>query len=255
MTDEATNIRAIRAAGVAGLVFAALMTTSLALFRAEPAGGDRSRGRYSRRRQGASGSLALYLVPFAGIAFVWFLAALRRRIGRLEDQFFATVFLASGLLFVAMLFATGAVGQRGSGRRAARERIPSNQAVFEFGRVLAETLFYVFAVKMAAAFMLVSSTIGRRTGFLPRWFIVVGLVAGIVMLFSISFFEVLAVIFPAWVAIVSVLSCCAPRQDALGGRPGPCRSEVDAQGPPGAPVAGLVAGPDSDFELVGRASR
>ena len=51
---------------------------------------------------------ALYLVPFAGIAFLWFLAALRRRIGRLEDQFFSTVFLGSGLMFVAMLFAASA---------------------------------------------------------------------------------------------------------------------------------------------------
>lgn len=203
MTDDATNIRAIRAAGVAGLVFAALMTTSLALFRANPP-----------EVTGAAGGVpvgfrdmwlvALYLIPFAGIAFVWFLAALRRRIGRLEDQFFATVFLASGLLFVAMLFATGAAASAA----VAAGRVgtdPVNQAVFEFGRVLAETLFYVFAVKMAAAFMLVSSTIGRRTGFLPRWFIVAGVVAGVVMLFSISFFEVLALIFPAWVAVVSVL--------------------------------------------------
>jgi hypothetical protein len=203
MTDEATSIRAIRAAGVAGLVFAALMTTSLALFRVNPPDAT-----------GAAGGIpvgardvwlvALYLIPFAGIAFVWFLAALRRRIGRLEDQFFATVFLASGLLFVAMLFATGAAASAAvaAGRLGSD---PVNQAVFEFGRVLAETLFYVFAVKMAAAFMLVSSTIGRRTGFLPPWFVVAGLVAGVVMLFSITFFEVLALIFPAWVAVVSIL--------------------------------------------------
>jgi len=203
MPDEATDMRALRAAGVAGLIFAALMTTSLALFRVNPPDAA-----------GAAGGipvgareiwlLALYLIPFAGIAFVWFLAALRRRIGRLEDQFFATVFLGSGLLFVAMLFATGAAASAG----VAAGRIgtdPVNQAVFEFGRVLAETFFYVFAVKMAAAFMLVSSGIGRRTGFLPRWFIVAGLVAGVVMLFSITFFEVLALIFPAWVAVVSVL--------------------------------------------------
>jgi hypothetical protein len=203
MTDDATNIRAIRAAGVAGLVFAALMTTSLALFRANPpdatgAGGGVPVGVMD------TWLVALYLIPFAGIAFVWFLAALRRRIGRLEDQFFATVFLASGLLFVAMLFATGAAASA----TVAAGRVgtdPVNQAVFEFGQVLAETLFYVFAVKMAAAFMLVSSTIGRRTGFLPRWFVVAGLVAGTVMLFSISFFELLAVIFPVWVAVVSIL--------------------------------------------------
>ena len=48
--------------------------------------------------------LALDVVPFAGIAFLWFIEVIRNRLGDLEDQFFATVFLASGLLFVATLF-------------------------------------------------------------------------------------------------------------------------------------------------------
>lgn len=204
MRDEATNIRAIRAAGVAGLVFAVLITTSLAIMRANPAVVATEEAGGVTITVSDSWLIALYLIPFSGIAFLWFLAALRRRIGRLEDQFFATVFLATGLLFVAMLFASGAAASAAiaAGRFGTQ---PANQAAFEFGRALAETLFYVFAVKMAAAFMLVSSTIGRRTGFLPPWFIVVGLVSGLVMLFSVGFFEPLAVIFPAWVAIVSVL--------------------------------------------------
>ena len=59
----------------------------------------------------SSGTLArtLYLVPFAGIAFLWFIGVLRDRLGEREDSFFATVFLGSGLLFVAMLFASAAV--------------------------------------------------------------------------------------------------------------------------------------------------
>ena len=53
--------------------------------------------------------LALNLLPFAGIAFLWFIGVVRDRIGQGEDRFFATVFLGSGLLFIAMLFVTGAV--------------------------------------------------------------------------------------------------------------------------------------------------
>jgi len=45
-------------------------------------------------------------LPFAGIAFLWFIGVLRDRLGELEDRFFATVFLGSGLLFLAMLFAS-----------------------------------------------------------------------------------------------------------------------------------------------------
>ena len=211
---QTTHLRTLRAAGVAGLVFAALMTASLGLFRLNDPDAVGAAGGVPAGVR-STWVLALYLVPFAGIAFVWFLAALRRRIGRLEDQFFATVFLGSGLLFVAMWFATGAVASA----TVAAARLgtdPIYQAIFEFGQALAETLFYVFAVKMAAAFMLVSSTIGRRTGFIPRWFIVVGLVAGLFMLFSVSFFEALALIFPAWVAVVSVFLLRA-RQDAWAG--------------------------------------
>jgi hypothetical protein len=208
MQDAPSNldrdIRAFRAAGVAGLVFALLFTVSLALIRLNPlptaATGEAGESIEVRD----TWLVALYLIPFAGIAFIWFLAALRRRIGRLEDQFFATVFLASGLLFVAMLFASGAAASAAiaAGRFGTQ---PANQAAFEFGSALAATLFYVFAVKMAAAFMLVSSTIGRRTRFLPPWFVVAGVVSGIVMLFSVGFLEGLALIFPAWVAVVAVL--------------------------------------------------
>jgi hypothetical protein len=195
--------RALRAAGVAGLLFSGLMTTTLALLRLAPV---------SRDEVGADGLVkvspawlvALYLIPFAGIAFLWFLAVLRRRIGRGEDQFFATVFLGSGLLFIAMLFAAGAAASaavavgRFSGESTATSAI-------ELGAALSETLFYVFAIKMAAVFMLVSSTIGRRTGFLPRWLILLGMLAAVVMLLSVSFFGPLALIFPVWVAIVSIL--------------------------------------------------
>jgi hypothetical protein len=40
---------------------------------------------------------------------LWFIGVLRDRLGELEDRFFATVFLGSGLLFLAMLFTSAAV--------------------------------------------------------------------------------------------------------------------------------------------------
>jgi lauroyl/myristoyl acyltransferase len=49
------------------------------------------------------------LVPFAGIAFLWFIGVLRDRLGEFEDRFFSTVFLGSGLLFLAMLFASASL--------------------------------------------------------------------------------------------------------------------------------------------------
>ena len=193
-------MKTIRAAGIAGLLFSGLLTTSLLLFRTSAAGGGTGSGA-GPISQGWE--IALYLVPFAGIAFLWFLAVLRRRIGRGEDQFFSTVFLGSGLLFIAMLFAADATAS--AVVSIARSGAGEGDPAFELGRALTAALFYVFAVKMAAVFMLVSSNIGRRTGFLPRWFIGLGVVSALVMLLSVGFFEPLALIFPAWVAVVSVL--------------------------------------------------
>lgn len=47
---------------------------------------------------------SLNLVPFAGIAFLWFIGVIRDQIGEVEDRLFSTVVLGSGLLFLAMLF-------------------------------------------------------------------------------------------------------------------------------------------------------
>ena len=200
MTEQTAPSESLRAAGVAGLIFSVLVTISFVIFRSYPPdeSGIPAQGR-------DPWLVGLYLIPFAGVAFLWFLATLRRRIGRLEDQFFATVFLGSGLLFVAMLFAASAAASAAVAMARFQGASPTNATVFLFGQALAETLFYVFAVKMAAVFMLVSSTIGRRTNAFPGWLVAVGAVAGIVLLFSVSFFQVLAVIFPLWVAVVSLL--------------------------------------------------
>jgi hypothetical protein len=49
------------------------------------------------------------LVPFAGVAFLWFLGVVRDHLEPLENQFFSTVFFGSGLLFLAMIFAYAAI--------------------------------------------------------------------------------------------------------------------------------------------------
>ncbi len=78
--------------------------------------------------------LALNLIPFTGIAFLWFMAVLRNRIGSLEDRFFATVFLGSGLLFVAMLFVCAAVAGAMLESFAVEGGVPAHSETFAFGR-------------------------------------------------------------------------------------------------------------------------
>src|SRR5262245_35138523 len=106
----ARSLRTPRAAGIAGVLFAILLTTALVLIRlAAPSEGSHFAEWVADPARRRMVVVALNLVPFAAIAFLWFIGVVRDRIGEREDRFFATVFLGSGLLFVAMLFVASAV--------------------------------------------------------------------------------------------------------------------------------------------------
>ena len=111
-------IRTPRAAAVAGIVFSALLTAAMVLVRvALPSDPNDARDWLADGAKRDAALLALNLLPFAGIAFLWFIGVVRDRIGEGEDRFFATVFLGSGLLFIAMVFGTGAVAAASCCRR------------------------------------------------------------------------------------------------------------------------------------------
>ena len=81
-----------RAAAIAGILFALLYGAGLVLIRSSiPA--DRAADTSWLETNSRSISLALNLVPYAGIAFLWFIGVIRDRMGELEDRLFATVFL------------------------------------------------------------------------------------------------------------------------------------------------------------------
>src|SRR6185369_10673575 len=101
--------------------------------------------------------IALNLVPFTGIAFLWFMAVLRNRIGLLEDRFFATIFLGSGLLFVALLFAAAAVSRALLDTFGTGTALPGDSEAYRVGRGTAHAMMTPFAMRMAAVFMFVTS--------------------------------------------------------------------------------------------------
>jgi hypothetical protein len=103
-----------------------------------------------------------------GIAFLWFVGVLRDRIGHREDRFFATVFLGSGLLFVAMLFVTAAVAG-GVLAAASASSSPLGSDVLALGRDVTGLLLNVYSMRMAAVFTLTTVTIARRTEIVSRW--------------------------------------------------------------------------------------
>jgi len=211
------DLRTSRAAGIAGLLFSVLFVASILLLRNHPAPGssaDEIRAWYLRDSSKQVAIVGLYLAPFAGIAFLWFIAVIRQHLGDREDKFFGTVFLGSGLLFVAMMFAAAAAA--GSPLAAVKFQgapVPTPDTIVVV-RGLAYTFLYVYGVRAAAVFVVSVSTVGLRTAALPRWLIFSGYGMAVVMLLSVSFFRFVVLLFPLWVAAVSIVILLAPRPPA-----------------------------------------
>jgi hypothetical protein len=210
-------LRTPRAAAVAGIVFSVLLIAALVLLRLSVPADPRVAGSWltDPGRRTAAG-VALSLIPFAGIAFLWFIGVLRDRIGHREDRFFATVLLGSGLLFVAMLFVTAAVAG-GLFAAAARLSGPPRPDVLALGRDVTGLLLNVYSMRMAAVFTLTTVTIARRTEIVSRWLTVTGVVTALVLLVAVSFSDWVELLFPAWVLALSIDILVASPKVSPGG--------------------------------------
>src|SRR3954470_11788400 len=92
------QLRTPRSAGFAGVVFSILITVSLVTIRlAMPAKPSDAGPWLSDPIRRDFVLVALALMPFACVAFLWFVGVVRDRIGEAEDRFFSTLFLGSGL--------------------------------------------------------------------------------------------------------------------------------------------------------------
>jgi hypothetical protein len=193
-----------RAAAIAGVLFSLLMSISLVIVRiAVPASHVDPGAWLSDPSRRAAVRFAVQLAPFAGIAFLWFIGVLRNRIGAREDQFFATVFLGSGLLFVGSLFASAAFsGALVESVASGRVQALSSETYY-IVRLLGGAFLNVFAIKMAGVFIVSSSTILLRTAILPRWVAIAGYGCAVVLLLAITNWPWIALLFPAWMLVVS----------------------------------------------------
>ncbi len=194
-----------RAAAVAGIIFAVLFTTSIVLIRLaipEELGGTNT----ATWLQGNTSTvtLALTLVPFAGIAFLWFIGVVRDRLGKFEDQFFSTVFFGSGLLFLAMVFASAAIAGGILASSAIAADTLTKSGVILFGRAMMYTIMKVYAIRMAGVFMIALATIWIRTHVMPRLFVFLTYALALLLLVSSDFTSWLVLVFPAWVFVISI---------------------------------------------------
>jgi hypothetical protein len=192
-----------RAAAVAGILFSILMITSLVLIWISVPPNPQEAGGWLADNW-SKVNLALNLLPFAGISFLWFIGVVRDRLGQAEDRFFATVFLGSGLLFLAMMFASAAVaGGTISIYGAAPSQLIESE-IYTFGRMVTFEIMNVYTLKMAGVFMLTTCTLSLRTQILPRWMVFLGFILALFLLLSLGSVNWAPIVFPMWILLISV---------------------------------------------------
>jgi hypothetical protein len=199
----AAELKAPRAGAIAGILFSILLITSLVLIRLSVPDSPQDPGTWLSH-SAKSIRLALNLLPFAGIAFLWFMGVLRDRMGAKEDRFLATVSLGSGLLFLAVIFASSAAT---GALMMAYEATPGqvmDSGIYTFARTLTWELANVYALRMAGVFMFSTCTIAIRMGLFPRWMAFLGYVLALFLLLSIGRFGWATLVFPVWTLLISV---------------------------------------------------
>lgn len=180
-------------------MFALLFGTALVLIRLALPEGAESGAQWLAEGSTQLG-VAAKLMPFAGIAFLWFMGVVRDGLGRYEDKFFSTVFIGSGLLFLAMMFLAAGIG---AGLERSGAAVDPDVAVF--GQMVLLTVSKTYALRVAAVFMMSLATIWLKTKLMPRWLVIVTYVAAVGLLIASDLSMWLTLAFPIWVLVVSML--------------------------------------------------
>ena len=197
------RLKTPNAAAIAGLLFSLLLMAAFALLRISVPADPQEPGSWLRT-DSRTVALATNLVPFAGIAFLWFIGVLRDRLGELEDRFFATVFFGSGLLFLSMLFLASSFVDGVLIAFATKPAEMIGSATFQFARAAIYAMINVYMVKIAGVFMITTSTIALYTGIAPRWLAVLGYALALLLLFGSYYISWSFAVFPFWVFLLSV---------------------------------------------------
>ncbi len=195
---------------LAGLLFAALFLLAWFLLRGAPRFDATDAqlvayyGDSTNRRQ--SMIVGLYVIPLAGIAFIWFMAALRDRYIRTagsEHTILSTAHVVAGALVVVSLFTIAAV-------QLAVARLADAAVGFDVDGArsilaLGQASSNIMALRSAAVFVGVSASRGVRSGLFPRVFGVLSIATAVALLVGYQIATWVSLVFPAWVAAAAVL--------------------------------------------------
>jgi hypothetical protein len=212
---EKPALRSPRSAAAAGIIFSLLAFASLVTIHiARPKKPADSADLLTSSPQRELILIGLSLLPFAAVAFLWFVGVIRERIGEREDKFFGTVFLGSGLLFVGVLLVgeaitAGMVLNIDPGSAQSLSLTPPEW--WSFAHNISSELVEA-ALQMAGVFTTATATLLWRTGAAPRWLTLSGTIIAVLLLFSLYIFSWIGLLFPIWILVLSVYILVAARR-------------------------------------------
>ena len=198
------EVRSPRSAAAAGIIYSLLTAASMILLYNSVTADPAAIGSEWLEAWSGAATVVLILVPFAGIAFLWFTGVMRDLLGDLEDKFFATVFLGSGIILVVMLYTWAAAFGAIFGTYAEAADLLVDNDVFIYATVFMNQIIGNYFLRMAAVYMLSIGSLWTRTDVVPRWLTILTFVVGLAFLLFASILRWARFIFPAWVLLVSV---------------------------------------------------
>jgi hypothetical protein len=200
-----------RSAAVLGIVFAALFVAALLTVNGVPHL-DAPVSAYGAFYDGPGDTLvtavAIYLVPLAGIAFLWFAVALRSVLDGLETSPSAMAHglnLLSGVLFVALLFAGTAAMATPVLLTTIGGGAPLDPEIARGLSALGYGLVFLFSVRGAGMFALTTTTLLSGAGVMPRAATVVSYLLATWLLLTATDHPASLLVLPAWVLLVAVV--------------------------------------------------
>jgi hypothetical protein len=198
------RIRSPRSAALAGILFSALLIISMQLLSGINIDFSEDISHEWMDAQANIVSLALGLVPFAGIAFFWFTGVIRDHIGDREDRFFATIFLGSGIAYVVLIFIFAAIVGAIFGSYTMASNLLADNDVFIFGFMFMNEILGNYILRIAGVYMFSIASIWTRAEVMPRWLTIFTYILALAFLFFAGSIQVARYIFPGWVFLTSV---------------------------------------------------
>jgi hypothetical protein len=216
--DRGRSLRqSARLTAIVGVAFSVLYIISALVMSLAPGGqatDDQLRAYYTSDAAELPLVVGLYLMPLAGVCFIWFIVVLRIwavASGRRPAILQSNLQLVSGIAFVILTFvgaAAGTVVAAAAQVDGGRFDVSAARQFPIYGRAI--TLF--FTMKMAAMYVITTSLIGRGPRAFPNWFAWAGFAVGLFLALSPIFSPILVLVFPLWVIVLCAIVFRAARR-------------------------------------------